>query len=441
MPSSSILTLAVFDPAPIVGGAHTSYSVQEWVGAIAVVGLGIVVSCFRRYCAARNARWPIGNSLAYAFFFRLHAAPGQQSPTSRGLLVGQDNRYSTSKTTAAMWTGILLYFIVVMALVLGFDRARFDSLIGGISPLYLVFLGGPFAAAVIAKATVGNAVAAGDQQRSQAASPRIADVFSDDDGNADLVDLQYLSFNFVVAAIVLVEFLHGPGFGAPTVPDFLAGLTGTSAATYLANKALLSGNAPTITRFAPGSVRPGGQVVAIGTNLIAQGDTNPPTIFINNGPATVATDNPPRPDQSTFRVPPITPFGSTTVAIQTPSGLQVSSDALQIAQDALLVVQARQTDAVPNGQVTLLGSGFYQASDLVANGTPLPGANPASVTLTGRAAGAQAHPCPNPQGTDSQLTVTVPSNILANDPPGWFDIAVVRGGFRATPGFAVNIQP
>jgi hypothetical protein len=443
MQSLANLNSAAFgkDAPPIVGGPHTGYGEQEWIGAIAVVGFGLLVLCFRRFCSARDAQWAFGDSLAYALFFRRHAGANQQVPASHGLLVGQDNRYSTSKTTAAIWTGIVLYFIVVAALVLGFNHVAFDKLIGQISPLYLVFLGGPFAAAVIAKATVSNAVAAGDQQKSQSTSPRVADVFSDDDGNADLVDLQYLAFNLVVAVIVLVEFVHGPGYGAPTVPDFLAGLTGTSAATYVANKALVSGNAPTIVRFAPSSIRPGGQVLAIGTNLIAQGDTTPPTVFIADGPPTLATDNPPRADQATFRVPSVLPFGNAVVAIQTPSGLEVTSDSpLQIVQDALVVVLTRQTDAIPNSQITLIGSGFYQASDVDVNGTPGRGAVSASVSLTGRTAGAPAHVCQSSQGTDMHLTVTVPDDILANEPAGLFDVSVARGGFEVTLGTPLNIH-
>src|ERR1019366_4921606 len=116
--------------------------------------------------------------------------------------------------------------------------AQFQTLVGNTSPLYLIFLGGPFAAAIIAKSVVSGAVDNGDQQRSQANAPRVADVFSDDDGNTDLVDLQYVLFNLIVAGIVLAQFLHAPGFGAPVVPSFLAGLTSASAATYVAHKGL-----------------------------------------------------------------------------------------------------------------------------------------------------------------------------------------------------------
>ncbi|MGO9030150.1 MAG: hypothetical protein ACLQOZ_16160 [Acidimicrobiales bacterium] len=428
--------------APIIGSSHTSFAKQEWVAGGIVVGLALVVIGFRRYCAARSATWGAGESVLYAVFLRTRVPPGSQAPTARGLLVGQDNRFSTSKTTAAMWTALLIYFIVAMALVLGFARSRFDALIGGISPLYLVFLGGPFAAAVMAKATVSGAVGSGDQQKSQAASPQVADVFSDDDGNTDLVDLQYLAFNLVVAAIVLVEFVHAPGYGAPAVPDFLAGLTGASAATYVTNKALVSGNPPAISRLSPSTTRPGGQVIALGANLIAQGDSSHPTVFVNNGSAIGATDDPPSADQATFRLPVATPFGGASVVVHTPSGLETSPSTLQVVADALVVGHAAPTETMPNTTITLLGAGFYDATDVDADGNPGDGAIPAVVTLTGRTKHAEPHQCLNGRGTDTQLTVTVPADILTRDEEaaGWFDVHVARGSLQAAPNIAINVQ-
>jgi hypothetical protein len=247
-----------------------------------VVAAGaVLLVIWRRYVAARcfgasaTDHYDKPKALRYALFGRKKNSADEL--VARGLLVGADNRNSTSKTTAALWTAILVYFILTMAFVVGFNREEISTIIGQISPLYLILLGGPFAAAVLAKVSVSNSVASGEQQKSQADHARVADVFSDDDGNTDLVDVQYLAFNLLAAGIVLVQFLHAPGFGAPNIPDFLAGLTGTSAATFVANKALSSRNPPKIDRLAPNSVRPGGQVVVVvGSNLIAQGDNNPP---------------------------------------------------------------------------------------------------------------------------------------------------------------------
>lgn len=92
---------------PIVGNPHTSYAGQEWVAAFGVFALIVVVFLVRRFCAARNVGLDIGASFLWVFG---HPAPvGAQAPDARGLLVGMDNRVSTSKTTAALWTVVLLY--------------------------------------------------------------------------------------------------------------------------------------------------------------------------------------------------------------------------------------------------------------------------------------------------------------------------------------------
>ena len=252
---------------PVIGTPASSYVEPELVAlGIVVAAWVVLVVLLRRYDAARTANW--GPAMAIRFAIGLEsrykykdAGQGAKDPqvisSYHGVLVGSDNRTSTSKATAALWTLIVAYFFVTMALVLGFDYAKFQTLVGDTSPIYLIFLGGPFAAAVIAKAVVSGAVANGDQQRSQADAPRVADVFSDDDGNTDLVDLQYVLFNLIVAGIVLAQFLHAPGFGAPTVPSFLAGLTSASAATYVANKGLTTANRPSLDRFLPAIVRRG----------------------------------------------------------------------------------------------------------------------------------------------------------------------------------------
>ena len=251
-----------------VGHANTGHTEALVVAAVIVVVLAYLLFGIRRYAAASNIgaddpglSWPLPTRLAYAAWpwAKPWTTKNLTAPKTHGILVGTDGRTSTSKTTAAPWTVVVLYFFVALALVLGFDRIEFDALIGGTSPIYLIFLGGPFAAAVLAKATVNNAEIKGTLQRSNADAPRVADVFSDDEGNTDLVDLQYIAFNLVVMSIVLVQFLHQPGAGPPPVPDILAGLTSASAATYVVNKALVtgSGNPPSINQIVPSPARPG----------------------------------------------------------------------------------------------------------------------------------------------------------------------------------------
>ena len=79
----------------------------------------------------------------------------------KGLLLGTDNRLSTSKLNASLWTVVLVYFLLVLAFVAGFDASTFGTLVHKVNPLYLVLIGGPFAAAILSKGIVSSAVNAG----------------------------------------------------------------------------------------------------------------------------------------------------------------------------------------------------------------------------------------------------------------------------------------
>jgi hypothetical protein len=74
-----------------------------------------------------------------------------------GLFVGVDNRVSTSKTMAVAWTVVVAWMVVSEALVAALPAHppnTFSGLLSTASDLYFVFLGGPFAAAAFAKASV-----------------------------------------------------------------------------------------------------------------------------------------------------------------------------------------------------------------------------------------------------------------------------------------------
>ena len=446
-------------PKSLITKPAASYGWQEFWAGLIVVGVFVLLVWFRRYTAARAAGLRGRPALGFSF------GTGRNKQTVagyRGLLVGTDNRTSTSKVTAALWTIVVAYFLVAMALVLGFDYGDYQKLIGDTSPLYLIFLGGPFAAAVIAKSVVSGAVTSGDQQRSTAVSPSVADVFSNDDGNTDLVDLQYTLFNFLVVGIVLAQFVNAPNFGAPTVPSFLAGLTSVSAATYVANKGLTTANPPSVDRVLPTSVRPGGRTTVLGSNLIAPGDKSVPTVIVGStqapgDPTSAARNTPPTPNSVAFEVPPDTPPGRVRVVVRTPAGAEANTDklaapdALTVVRDALVVSSASPTTAPAGGIFTLYGSGFYNAVDVDADGNPIERAEglPATsavVTLLkqdvanpGRHTGDPV-PC-EASGTDSKIDVTVPAGILtAGADAAWFDVTVQRGALpQATPAIAIYI--
>ena len=192
--------------------------------------------------------------------------------------MGADLRLSTSKTVQVGWTVILLYTLLAelfIALTAGSPtatRAVFDMLLGSIPLLYLVYLGGPYAAAFLAKLSTSSKYAEDPsfKPKSLDASIRLADLFLDDDKNVDIYDLQYILFNVVAMLSVVILFVQAPGHSLPPVPDFLAILTGGSVATYTVNK-LSAPVPPANLTVSPSSVHAGELVTVIGSNLPTTG--------------------------------------------------------------------------------------------------------------------------------------------------------------------------
>src|SRR3954447_3463712 len=195
-----------------------------------------------------------------------------------GLVTGYDRRRSTSKTIVYVWTAIVVWMVLTEALValfghpqlakhaVGFGRWMKHTLDDPQSRnLYLIFLGGPWAAVVLAKVIVTNKVQAGTLQKADG-NPSAVDVVANDSGAIDPVDFQYVLFNLVVAAIVILAFWKHIADGLPTIADFLAILTGGSAATYTINKGVTSSQ-PTLTGIYPQTARVGDTLTVYGTNL------------------------------------------------------------------------------------------------------------------------------------------------------------------------------
>lgn len=153
------------------------------------------------------------------------------------LFLGRDNRTSTSKLTATAWTLVLIYAFLVLILT-----GRFPTDDETLSSNYMFLLGGPFAAAIGAKLFTGSKVDDGTLDKSSAqdektsASERVAESISDDDGNIDLLDFQYVGFTIVTIIYFFVAFVSDPTNGLPQLSDTLVGLSTASAAGYLAKK-------------------------------------------------------------------------------------------------------------------------------------------------------------------------------------------------------------
>jgi hypothetical protein len=190
----------------------------------------------------------------------------------KSLIIGADGRASTSKAGALVWTYAVLFVLAYM-LVVGrtpwlaegtphlpkFHTALADFIAAPFQPEYFALLGFPVAAAVTAKALTTNKVVQGQVDKSKGQNTGVAsglsELISNDSGQSDLLDFQYLAFNLFTLAYFFVSFATSaatnPKAGLPAIPATLLALSGVSAAGYLTKKAVESGVAPTITAVAP----------------------------------------------------------------------------------------------------------------------------------------------------------------------------------------------
>jgi hypothetical protein len=231
------------------------------------------------------------------------------------VILGQDNRTSTSKTFVFMWT-LLVGWALVSMLVAGelirvhgcagslstasqvtaaisacgkmndqvglLQIGWHNFMMNGLSGGYLVLLGIPASAAVAAKAITqskddsGTApkVVASDLKDKQPAA-RVAQIFSADDGTTDIGDFQYVIFNLVTAVFFVAEFVRPSSQGLPTIPDTLLGLTSVSAALYVGKKAATR-TQPTITGVFPSILQADSKAVITGSGLTADPTAPPP---------------------------------------------------------------------------------------------------------------------------------------------------------------------
>lgn len=194
----------------------------------------------------------------------------------RSLYLGKDNRASSSKAVALAWTYAVVYGLVslLMAKLLGSGQAWDKQIDKNLQEEYLLLLGGPYAAAVIAKYTVvgtaGGTAKTTDPQASPARDAK--SLIADDEGDTDLVDFQYVLFNLVALAFFLGNFIPDLLDAFPELPDLLVGLALTSATGYAAKKAAVSAAGPQLTSVFPESAATGETVEVWGRNLVHSSD-------------------------------------------------------------------------------------------------------------------------------------------------------------------------
>jgi hypothetical protein len=196
-----------------------------------------------------------------------------------GLYVGKDGRWSTSKLQPLMWTYAVVFGLLalIVAKWLG-DSTGWDNQVdSGLQDEYLVLLGGPFAAAVLAKFITTTKDENGTIQKTDAGPGRggPSDLIADDAGETDLVDFQYFMFNLLALAFFLGTVCFHLRDGFPDLPDLLVGLTSVSGATYVAKKAV-ERQRPTLKAVVPAKARPTEKVEVWGENLLVGSLMQPP---------------------------------------------------------------------------------------------------------------------------------------------------------------------
>jgi hypothetical protein len=158
------------------------------------------------------------------------------------LFIGTDNRTSTSKLQAFLWTYGILWALASLLAGAGVDA--FNVALGDqVRDEYLLLLGGPYAAAIGAKALTTQKLnkdpsAKDPKKGASTLSQRAAEVVVNDENAVDLGDFQYAAFTVLGLVYFAWAFMASPGEGLPEIPGTLLILMGISQAAYLTKKAL-----------------------------------------------------------------------------------------------------------------------------------------------------------------------------------------------------------
>lgn len=226
---------------PLTGSAFLNVVIPIAILAIVTIGLHILMGG-RGWREHRTGLWP--------------------------LIVGEDRRLSTSKVQLILRT----FAIVLALLLLLFFGKDFSEL--ELQPEYLLLLGSPAAAALLAKTFTSTKVSNGTVEKTEAPAPSVTDVVTDDEGHTDLFDFQYFLFNLVLLwfAVEMFRTLSDPNrladeaYFLPPLPLSLVGLTSASAAGYVVKKGLAT-ESPTLQAVYPSVAAPHDEVLLTGRNL------------------------------------------------------------------------------------------------------------------------------------------------------------------------------
>jgi len=327
-----------------------------------------------------------------------HAAAGSVTPDPRGgLFMGADGRLSTSKTVAMLWSAIVVFMVITLALIGRHEVSTwFSDQVDKAPAVYLTLLGGPFAAAVLAKIRVSSEIVNGGVKVDGSGVPNLVDLVTDDSGAADLYDFQYVLFNLAVIFVVLLAFLPKPTDGFPPLPDFLAILTGGAALTYTVNKWLnpITDPSPSITQLSVDHGRAETATIIGGANLYSPNASTPVPTQVRFGTALAPTPEPGN----------VTP-NSITVKAPDPGPLQQSHGPNEQSDPIDIVIVAN------NGMSCTAQRAWVYDPPVIDNINPADGAHGTRVTITGSWLASTKTPNTAP-------TITF-GNVSVNAEPGW----------------------
>ncbi len=359
----------------------------------------LIVSIVWLWLRWDSARGQVGASVAIGLLVALGLLAVALKPFSR-FLMGEDNRLSTSRLQPALWTAALIYafaFLLIQGVVdsdlvcnddsgtepTGISCAV-DNIEEGLTPEYLLLLGGPFAAAIAAGYSVGQRVADGSLQKTSAEGPSLKNLVTNDSEQADLVDLQFLAFNLLALGYFAV-MLDQDSSRLPDLPDTLVGLTSLGALTYVGAK-VAKANAPVITaitlkpdrRGPVDEIRPGSIVQIHGTNFMPPGADNDKfesqvkaKVASNTISIPVAYDGStrlnPQNDKLEVQVPEATSPGAVPVQVITAAGVESDQRHITVVEDRAVLTGShpprltRPASAPQTVSLTIRGRYFHKA--------------------------------------------------------------------------------
>lgn len=260
-------------------------------------------------------------------------------------LIGADGRASTSLTQIGLWTVLIGGGV---AYLLGLTIADSAVNVEDVLPRsvwndYLLLLGGPFSAGVLAKGIVTYKVHRGALQKSEPRTARVQQLAQSDNGDADLVDSQYLIFNVIAMAFYTAQVFRLNSL--PEMPDVLLALTGGTAALYVANKAAAN-NAPTITALSPVAVSPGRKLTIYGTNFDPGDPTNVArriTVSFDRYDQTLYSDDS-SDTEVTIRIPHDMKLGWTQLVVTSTAGVETVAREVRILPQQRNVQDQQDSD-------------------------------------------------------------------------------------------------